>query len=112
MRRLTAAAFVVFFWAVALAPDPSVAQQDDPESNRRVVDRVVPKYPEMALSLNLKGSVRMDALVAPNGTVKSIVVRGGHPVLVQAAEKAIRKWKWQPAAHETTEPIEIKFAPH
>jgi TonB family protein len=66
----------------------------------------------MALSLNLKGSVRMDALVAPNGTVKSVVVRGGHPVLVEAAEKAIRKWRWQPAAHETTEPIEIKFTPH
>ena len=112
MRRLIAAAFVVFFWAVALAPNPSFAQQDDPESNRRVVDRVVPKYPEIALSMNLKGSVRMDALVAPNGTVKSVVVRGGHPVLVQAAEKAIRKWRWQPAAHETTEPIEIKFDPH
>jgi TonB family protein len=112
MRRLTAAAFVAFFSAVTLAPNSSFAQQGDPESNRRVVDRVVPKYPEMALSMNLKGSVRMDALVAPNGTVKSVVVRGGHPVLVQAAEKAIRKWKWQPAAHETTEPIEIKFDPH
>jgi len=38
-------------------------------------------------------------------------VRGGHPILAEAAEKAIRKWRWQPAAHETREPVEVKFNP-
>ena len=49
----------------------------------------------------------MDALVAPNGMVRSIQVRGGHAVLVEAAENAIRKWKWA-----TQESIEVKFDPH
>jgi TonB family protein len=65
----------------------------------------------MARTMKLKGTVKMDALVAPNGTVKSVEVRGGHPVLVEAAENAIRKWRWQPAAHETREPIEVTFDP-
>jgi TonB family protein len=111
MRRRAAAAFVVLLWAVALASSSSFAQQDNSEGARQVVNRVVPKYPEMARTMNLKGSVRIDAQVAPDGTVKSVEVRGGHPVLAQAAEHAIRKWRWRPAAHETRELIEIKFDP-
>jgi outer membrane biosynthesis protein TonB len=61
--------------------------------------------------MNLKGVVRVDALVASNGTVKSFEVRGGHPALVLAAENAIRKWKWEPSAHDTKEPIEVRFDP-
>jgi hypothetical protein len=61
--------------------------------------------------MSLKGSVRMDAIVAPNGTVRSVVLRGGHPVLAHAAQSAIMKWRWEPTAHETREPIEVKFDP-
>ncbi len=53
MRRLAAAAFVVLFWAVALCSSSSFAQQDNSESARQVVNRVVPKYPEMARTMNL-----------------------------------------------------------
>jgi hypothetical protein len=43
--------------------------------------------------------------------VKSVEVKGGHPVLVRAAQDAIYKWKWAPASHETREAIEVKFDP-
>jgi TonB family protein len=71
----------------------------------------MPHYPEIARTMNLSGSVKADVLVAPNGTAKSVEVKGGHPVLVRAAQDAIYKWKWAPAAHETTEAIEVKFNP-
>ena len=61
--------------------------------------------------MSLRGSVRLDAVVAPNGTVRSVVLRGGHPVLAQAAQSAIMKWRWEPANHDTHEPIEVKFDP-
>jgi len=61
--------------------------------------------------MNLKGSVKAEALVAPNGTVKVVEIRGGHPVLVRAAQDAIYKWKWAPASHESREPIEVRFDP-
>jgi len=30
-------------------------------------------------------------------------------VLAQAAVNAVRKWKWEPAAHETRQLLEVKF---
>ena len=114
MRHITAAALLALFWAVVLAPTASFAQQeqqDQPETSRKVVNRVVPQYPELARAMNLKGTVRVEALVLPNGSVKAVEVKGGHPVLAQAAENAIRKWKWQPAKVETREPIEVRFDP-
>jgi TonB family protein len=109
-KSFTSAALWLVFWTALIAPTLSFAQQEETPA-RKVVSRVVPTYPDMARTMNLKGSVRLDALVAPNGTVKTVQIRGGHPVLAQAAESAIRKWKWQPAAHETLEPIEFKFDP-
>ena len=65
----------------------------------------------MARSMNLRGNVKAEAVVEPNGVVKSVEVRGGHPVLVRAAQDAIYKWKWAPSARETREPIEVRFDP-
>jgi outer membrane biosynthesis protein TonB len=65
----------------------------------------------MARSIQLKGIVKAEALVEPSGVVKSVEVKGGNPVLGRAAQSAIYKWKWAPAAHQTCEPIEVKFDP-
>jgi TonB family protein len=86
-------------------------QTETAETNRKVVTRISPVYPALARTMSLKGNVRMDAVVSPNGTVRSVVLRGGHPVLAQAAQSAIMKWRWEPATHETREPIEVKFDP-
>lgn len=110
MRSRSAAALLVLFWSMSLTA-VSFAQQDEPESSRKVVSRIVPQYPQIARNLNLRGSVRVEALVEANGTVRSIQVKGGHPLLVEAAQDAVRKWKWEPGARETREPVEFKFDP-
>lgn len=69
----------------------------------------MPVYPSMARQFNVKGSVKLSAVVSGDGTVKSLSVKGGHPLLVEAAENAIRKWKYAPSSHETTESIEVNF---
>lgn len=61
--------------------------------------------------MNIRGLVKVEALVSPNGTVKSVLVKGGHPMLAQSAVTAVGHWKFEPAAHETKEQIEIKFDP-
>ena len=88
-----------------------IAQLDQTETTRKIVNRVTPVYPEMARSMNLRGSVKAEAVVTPNGTVKLVDVKGGHPVLAEAAQHAIYKWKWAPASHETRELIEVRFDP-
>ena len=93
--------------------DPAFAgaQPDSPQMTRKVANRVVPSYPELARTMKVKGSVRLEVVVGPDGTVKSINVRGGHPVLVQAAEQAVQKWKWERAGHDSRESVEIRFSP-
>ena len=110
MKRAPAALFVVLLSALVLVP-ATFGQQEQAESNRKILNRVTPQYPEMARTMNLKGSVKAEALVQPNGVVKSVEVKGGHPVLVRAAQDAIYKWKWAPASRETREPIEVRFDP-
>jgi TonB family protein len=88
-----------------------VRAQDAAESHRKVVTRVAPEYPSMGRMLNLRGSVKLEAVVSPNGTVKTAEVKGGHPVLAQAALNAVYKWKWEPAAKESHESIVVQFNP-
>ena len=96
---------------LAAAPQLHSQTQNPPEGTRKIVNRVMPQYPGMARAMNIQGSVRLEAVITPNGTVKHFEVLGGHPVLVQAAQNAIREWKWEPSSHETKESIEIKFKP-
>jgi outer membrane biosynthesis protein TonB len=61
--------------------------------------------------MNLTGSVKLEIVVATNGSVKSVQVTGGNPVFSQAVESALRGWKWEKGEHETTEHLEIRFKP-
>ena len=81
------------------------------EGSRKVLTRVLPIYPPIARSMNLSGSVKLEIVVAPTGSVKSIQVIGGSPVFSQAAESAVRGWKWEKGEHETTERAEVEFRP-
>ena len=110
MKRVSMALFLALLSVLILAP-ATFAQQEQTESTRKILNRVSPQYPQMARTMNLKGNVKAEAVVEPNGVVKSVEVKGGHPVLVRAAQDAIYKWKWAPASRETREPIEVKFDP-
>jgi TonB family protein len=79
---------------------------------RRAKSRVQPVYPELARKMNLSGTVKVEVVVAPNGTVKDAKVVGGHPVLANAALDAVRKWRFEPAAMESSGVVDFKFEPH
>ena len=88
------------------------ATAQSPQSSaelRRIVRKVPPSYPEIAKRMNLAGTVRVLATVAPDGTVKSVQPMGGSPVLIQAAQDAVYKWKFSPASAETKELLELRF---
>lgn len=78
-------------------------------SDRKVASRVAPVYPELARKMHIRGLVKVEAIVRPNGTVKSTRVLGGNPVLVDAAQDAVGKWKFEPAQGETTEVVQVAF---
>ena len=64
---------------------------------RRAKTKVQPLYPDLARKMNITGTVKVEVVVAPNGSVKEAKVVGGHPVLANAALDAVRKWRFEPA---------------
>jgi outer membrane biosynthesis protein TonB len=62
--------------------------------------------------MNLKGNVKVEVVVGSSGAVKSVEIRGGHPVPAKSAENAVFKWKWESAARETRELVEISSTPN
>jgi TonB family protein len=92
---------------------PALAQQESrtDELNRKPKIKVSPVYPELARLMSIAGTVRLVVVVAPNGQVKSAKPIGGHPILVNAAVDAMRQWKFEPAAGESSGVVEFKFQP-
>lgn len=101
----------VVVMALLLLTGVAIAQHTSPATSaeRKVITRVAPSYPELARRMHIGGVVKVEAVVRPNGTVKSARVLGGHPVLVDAAIQAVEKWKFEPAQSETTEAVQVSF---
>ena len=86
-------------------------QEAQGELVRRAKSKVQPAYPDLARKMNITGTVKVQVTVTPNGTVKEAKVVGGHPVLANAALDAVRKWRFEPAAVETSGMVDFKFEP-
>lgn len=104
---------LVLFLLLSSCFVPLGTAQSQPSSTevRKVVSKHLPTYPEIAKRMNIAGTVKVIATVAPDGTVKSVQPMGGSPLLIQAAQDAVYKWRFVPASAESKVPIELKFDP-
>jgi TonB family protein len=82
------------------------------ESDRRVITRVEPDYPDALKKLYIGGVVRVEVKVAPNGAVKNVKLLGGNPILGQSTMKAVKSWRYAPAAADETLTVKLEFDPH
>jgi TonB family protein len=106
---LTLGQFVIVLFTVV----PFVAQiQEQNTRERRVISRVEPEYPDTLKRLYIGGVVRVEVEVQPNGTVKSAKLLGGSPILGQSTMKAIKQWRYAPAASDETLTVKFEFDPH
>jgi TonB family protein len=108
-RRVTTFLAALALAGLTLVPGPWVSAQA--HSDRKVITKVAPNYPELARRMHLQGSVKLEVVVRPDGAVKSTRVIGGNPVLIQAAADALTKWKFQVVQNETTEIVQLTFQP-
>src|SRR5690242_10542016 len=111
MKIRTLFAIILLAGVCAFVSAPASAQNEESTSSRKLITRVMPAYPSLARNMNLTGAVRLEAVVTPSGSVKTLQVRGGNPVFAQAAESAVRSWKWEKSEHETVETVEVRFNP-
>ena len=109
-RWFAGALLVALTGVIVLHPLQGRAQQD--EITRKVKSKIAPTYPELARRMSIAGVVKVQVVVAPNGSVKTTKVVGGHPLLVNAAVDAVKKWRFEPASEETTGVVEFKFDPN
>ena len=95
-----------------LASSPSRAQTSESEkSGRKLVYKVDPDYPWDLKRAHIGGVVRMVVIVNTRGSVDSISVIGGNPVLVETAQRAVKKWKYAPADSESIIHVNVDFNP-
>ncbi len=78
---------------------------------RRLKVGPLPEYPEVARRLNIRGMVQVEASVRRDGTVKEVRVIGGHPLLADALVKAVREWRYEPAAKDSQVVVKFVFEP-
>ncbi|MFY9531036.1 MAG: TonB family protein [Candidatus Acidiferrales bacterium] len=76
--------------------------------------RVDPIYPPEAAQQRIEGTVKLRAIIGRDGTVQSVGLVDGPPLLVPAAMDAVRSWRNQPTllngeAVELEEQIQIEF---
>jgi len=53
----------------------------------------------------------VQVVIATDGQIKSTKVIGGHPLLVNAVEDTLKKWKYAPSSAETAALLEFNFHP-
>jgi protein TonB len=99
--------------AVFVSTRPLAAQTREPNaSERKIVTRVEPEYPETLKRLYIGGVVRVEAMVSTSGTVESTQLLGGSPILGQSAMKAIKQWRYVPAGSKEKLVVQLEFDPH
>lgn len=63
---------------------------------KRLVTKAAPVYPEAARTAGTAGLVVLDAVIAPDGSVKRLRPVSGPDLLVQSATEAVQSWKFEP----------------
>lgn len=114
MSRCVAVALLAVMTLLMVASSVSQtqpAQNQNDEVSRRVKNRVEPIYPELAKRMRLSGIVKIEVVIATNGSVKEARIIGGHPVLANAALDAAKRWRFEPGPTESSGVIDFKFDP-
>lgn len=72
-----------------------------------LVHKVLPKYPPLARSARIQGTVVLQAMIGKSGTIENLRLLAGHPMLAPAAIDAVRQWRYRPYILND-EPVEVE----
>ena len=74
----------------------------------RPIFQPAPGYPPLARQARIQGQVEIDAILDEQGNVVETKVVSGPPLLYQAAQEALRKWKYEPT-YLNDQPIAVQM---
>jgi TonB family protein len=87
---------------VQLSVTPCLRAQDElptiakDEAAKHLIKEVEPITPPIAKVAKIGGPVAADIVIALDGSVESVKITSGAPLLLQAAAAAIKQWKFDP----------------
>jgi len=110
--KIPSRGMLVLFAAVVLCFGSLALAQQGSKADRRLVTRVEPDYPPVLKVRQIGGTVRLELTISPKGTVKSVSILGGNPVLAESAIAAVKHWIYAPADAVTTEKVTLEFNPY
>jgi protein TonB len=70
-------------------------------------NRIEPVYPIIARRARVQGTVTLRAIISTQGTIESLQVVDGHPMLVNAALDAVKQWRYKPYTL-SGQPVEVE----
>jgi TonB family protein len=105
-------ALAVACLALAAGTPLTWSQQEPNPGDRKLITRIEPQYPATLERLYIGGVVRLELVVAANGTVQGAKLIGGNPILGQSAIAAVKQWKYAPGRSETKTVVRLEFDPH
>ena len=82
------------------------------KSERKLVTRIEPDYPAVLRARQIGGTVRLDVTITPKGTVKSVALIGGNPILAEAAIAAVKRWTYAPGDGTSSALVSLEFNPY
>ncbi len=77
------------------ARTPRVKTGGDVQESK-LIRRVVPDYPPLAIRAHVEGTVLLDVDIDEEGNVTNVRVLQGNPLLVPEAVRAVKQWKYSP----------------
>jgi TonB family protein len=77
--------------------------------DRKLITRVEPDYPEVLRQMHIGGTVRLEITISPQGSVETVKLLGGNPILGEAAMKAVRQWIYAAGPSTATVQVSIPF---
>jgi protein TonB len=87
-------------------PAPPPARVGGDVQRAKQVYAPLPLYPPLARQQRISGVVRLNAVIAKDGTVEQLSVASGHPLLIRAAVEAVSQWRYRPTLLNG-EPVEV-----
>ena len=96
-------------------PTPAPAQETGPirvsaGQGPGLIKKVEPRYPQIAQSARIEGTVVVDAVIRKDGTVSDVtVLRSSSKMFDQACIDAVRQWRFTPSPQDVVLTVTVNF---
>lgn len=100
---------------VTAPPSPAPAQDTgpvrvSPGQGPGLIKKVEPRYPPIARTARIEGSVVVDAVIRKDGTVSDVkVLSSTNKMFEQACVEAVRQWRFTPGPQDVVLTVTVNF---